>query len=105
MQVLMRRPEIHSFIAVAPPANMYDFTFLAPCPSSGLVLRGDKDDVVPPSAVDKLIDKLRQQKGITIDLETISGANHFFHGKIDKLDKQIGGYIDRAMSDEGEAAK
>jgi alpha/beta superfamily hydrolase len=105
MQLLMRRPEIDSFISVAPPANMFDFSFLAPCPSSGLVLRGDKDDVVPPSAVDKLIDKLRQQKGITIDLETISGANHFFHGKIDKLDKKIGGYIDRAMSDEGEAAK
>src|SRR6266446_3729921 len=39
MQLLMRRPEIESFIAVAPPANIYDFTFLAPCPSSGLVLQ------------------------------------------------------------------
>ena len=31
MQLLMRRPEIESFISIAPPANMYDFTFLAPC--------------------------------------------------------------------------
>ncbi|HEY8351277.1 MAG TPA: alpha/beta hydrolase, partial [Sphingomonadales bacterium] len=31
MQLLMRRPEIEGFIAVSPPANMYDFTFLAPC--------------------------------------------------------------------------
>ena len=43
MQLLMRRPEIESFISVAPPANMYDFTFLAPCPSSGLILQGDQD--------------------------------------------------------------
>ena len=35
MQLLMRRPEITSFVSVAPPANMYDFSFLAPCPSSG----------------------------------------------------------------------
>ena len=32
MQVLMRRPEIDGFISVAPPANMFDFSFLAPCP-------------------------------------------------------------------------
>ena len=36
MQLLMRRPEIEAFISVAPPASQYDFTFLAPCPSSGL---------------------------------------------------------------------
>src|SRR3546814_20378906 len=29
MQLLMRRPEINGFISVAPPANAYDFKFLA----------------------------------------------------------------------------
>ena len=47
MQLLMRRPEIDGFICVAPPANLYDFSFLAPCPSSGLMINGDKDRVVP----------------------------------------------------------
>ena len=51
MQVLMRRPEIHSFIAVAPPANMYDFTFLAPCPSSGMIIHGARDDLVHPIGI------------------------------------------------------
>ena len=41
MQLLMRRPEIAGFISVAPPANLYDFSFLAPCPSSGLIVNGD----------------------------------------------------------------
>jgi pimeloyl-ACP methyl ester carboxylesterase len=40
MQLLMRRPEITGFISVSPPANMYDFSFLAPCPSSGLIING-----------------------------------------------------------------
>ena len=47
MQLLMRRPEIEGFISIAPPANLYDFSFLAPCPSSGLIIHGDKDAVVP----------------------------------------------------------
>ena len=47
MQLLMRRPEIDGFICVAPPSNLYDFSFLAPCPSSGLMINGDKDRVVP----------------------------------------------------------
>ena len=35
MQLIMRRPEVNKFIAIAPQPNVYDFTFLAPCPSSG----------------------------------------------------------------------
>jgi len=30
MQLLMRRPEISGWVSVAPPANHYDFGFLAP---------------------------------------------------------------------------
>ena len=55
MQLLMRRPEIDGFICVAPPSNLYDFSFLAPCPSSGLMLNGDKDRVVPSTSVAELM--------------------------------------------------
>ena len=47
MQLLMRRPEISGFISVAPPANLYDFSFLAPCPASGLIVHGAADKIVP----------------------------------------------------------
>ena len=67
MQLLMRRPEIEGFISVAPPANLYDFTFLAPCPSSGLMVNGAKDRVVPTESVRGLVDRLKTQKGIVID--------------------------------------
>lgn len=103
MQLLMRRPEIGGFISVAPPANMYDFSFLAPCPASGLVIQGDKDDIVPPDSVQKLIDKLRQQKGVTISHEIVPGANHFFHGRMDELIGHVGGYVDTAMAAKAEA--
>ena len=85
MQLLMRRPEIKGFISIAPPANMYDFTFLAPCPSSGIIVDGENDEVVPPSAVLKLVDKLKTQRHITIHHSTIPGANHFFQNEMDLL--------------------
>ena len=78
MQLLMRRPEITGFISVAPPANMYDFSFLAPCPSSGLIVNGTADRVAPPKDTQVLVGKLREQKGITITHEEIEGADHFF---------------------------
>lgn len=81
MQLMMRRPEINGFVSVAPPANMYDFSFLAPCPASGLVIHGDEDMVVPPESVQKLVDKLDSQKNISISYEKIIGADHYFNSE------------------------
>jgi uncharacterized protein len=93
MQLLMRRPEIDGFIAVAPPANLYDFSFLAPCPSSGLILLGDKDTIVPLDAVQKLVTKLSHQRDIKIDYRVVPGGDHFFHDKADVLAKHIDEYL------------
>ena len=97
MQVMMRRPEIRGFISVAPPANLYDFTFLAPCPSSGIIIQGSDDEIVTPSSVEKLVQKVRTQKSITVDHTLIKGGNHFFEGKLDELNEVIGGYLDKRL--------
>lgn len=93
MQLLMRRPEISGFISIAPPANLYDFSFLAPCPASGLVLQGDMDDVVPAEAVGKLVHKLSNQRDIQIDYRIVPGANHFFHDRLDQLTAELDDFI------------
>ena len=98
MQLLMRRPEIASFVSIAPPASMYDFSFLAPCPVSGLVVQGDKDEVVAEAAVSKLVHKLHNQREITIDYQVIEGANHFFHNHLDDLTTTVAEYLSRAPS-------
>lgn len=101
MQLLMRRPEIKGFISIAPPANMYDFSFLAPCPSSGIIIDGESDEVVPPPAVLKLVEKLKTQKHITIHHETIPGANHFFQNEMDLLMGQVDSYLDMRLANGG----
>ncbi|MEO1282482.1 MAG: alpha/beta hydrolase [Pseudomonadota bacterium] len=98
MQLLMRRPEIEGFICVAPPSNLYDFSFLAPCPSSGLMINGDNDRVVPSASVGELTQKLKTQKGIKIDHEIVPGANHFFENKVDELTDIVGSYVDMRLA-------
>ena len=98
MQLLMRRPEVDGFICVAPPSNLYDFSFLAPCPSSGLMVNGDKDRVVPSNSVAELTGKLKTQRGIKIDHEIIPGANHFFENKTEELETVVGGYLDMRLA-------
>ena len=105
MQLLMRRPEIEGFISVAPQPNIYDFSFLAPCPSSGLIIHGDADKVAPGKDVQGLVDKLHQQKGITITQKTMEGANHFFSGREDELIGECSDYLDARLRGEMTAAK
>ena len=97
MQLLMRRPEVEGFISIAPPTNLHDFAFLAPCPSDGLIIHGDQDKVVPMKDTQALIDKLGTQKGITIDHTVIPGANHFFEDHVDELVENCSNYIDVRM--------
>ena len=97
MQLLMRRPEIDGFISVAPPANMYDFGFLAPCPSSGLIIQGTDDKIVPENDSAKLAQRLSLQKGIKIDYKKVQGADHFFEGKLDELTAAADKYIKASL--------
>ncbi|MFT5539549.1 MAG: alpha/beta superfamily hydrolase [Alphaproteobacteria bacterium] len=99
MQLLMRRPEIEGFISVAPPANLYDFTFLAPCPTSGLIVHGDNDELVPLDSVKTLGTKLSSQRDITVKHVTISGANHFFQNKLEEMTSAVSEYVDQARKE------
>ena len=100
MQLLMRRPEISGFISVSPPANMYDFSFLAPCPASGLIINGSSDRVAPPNDVLGLAEKLHEQKGITITQEVVDGADHFFQEPhMDTLLSTVDGYVKRRLTE------
>lgn len=97
MQLLMRRPEIDAFISVAPPANLLDFNFLAPCPTSGMMLHGALDELVPEAAVAKLVQKLSQQRGIHIDYRLVPGASHFFNDHLAELTAEVENYLDQAL--------
>jgi hypothetical protein len=94
----MRRPEVDGFVCVAPLANLYDFNFLAPCPSSGLLINGELDRVVPTASVAEMSVKTKVQRGIKITHEIVPGANHFFENKTEELGTVVGNYLDDRMA-------
>ena len=69
--------------------------------SSGLIIHGDKDAVVPHRDVTTLVEKLKTQKGIVIEQKVIPGANHFFDGKIEPLMNSITAYLDKRLGTKG----
>ena len=93
MQLLMRRPEINRFVAISPQPNVYDFSFLSPCPTSGTIIYGKNDELVSFDSVNELMKRLNSQKGISIDFNTINDANHFFSKSEINLAKTLNKYI------------
>ena len=93
MQLLMRRPEVNRFIAISPQPNVYDFSFLSPCPSSGLMIYGKKDELVPAEYIDELNKRLSAQRGIKVEFESVNDANHFFKKSGADLSKALDKYI------------
>lgn len=93
MQLLMRRPEIGGFISICPPANIYDFSFLAPCPVSGLIVNGEDDVICPIEHVEKLSERLNAQNGISVQYSVIPECNHTFDSKLEDLQQIIIDYV------------
>ena len=93
MQLIMRRPEVNKFIAISPQPNVYDFTFLAPCPISGLVVYGKNDELVPEESILNLKKKLNMQKNIEVKFDSVPDANHFFKGKEKEMTNSLENYL------------
>ena len=93
MQLLMRRPEINGFVSISPPANLRDFSFLAPCPSSGLIIHGDKDNIASFDSTKILVEKLQKQKKVNIKFKPIKGADHFYENYSEDFTSIIETYI------------
>ena len=93
MQLIMRRPEVNKFIAISPQPNVYDFTFLAPCPISGLITYGKNDELVSEDSILSLKKRLMMQKNIEVKFNSIINANHFYKGKEKELTSVIEHYL------------
>ena len=71
---------------------------MAPCPSSGLIVNGTRDEIVTTESVEKLVEKLRTQRGIVIDHKIIPGANHLFTRHLEQLNGAVEVYLDRRLA-------
>ena len=93
LQLLARRPESDAFVAVAPPVNLVDFNFLTRPPAAGLIVQGDKDQIVAPDGVKDLAQRLQKQRSIKVEYRLVAGADHFFADRLDTLSETVESYI------------
>ena len=93
MQLIMRRPEVNNFIAVSPQPNVYDFSFLAPCPTSGQVIYSENDELVTKESIIELDNRIKNQKGVEVIFSKIKSSNHFFKNKEKELSIEIEKYL------------
>ena len=93
LQTVMRRPELENYILVAPPASKYDFNFIVPCTSAGLVIQGSKDEITKEADSAKLAEKLSAREGAEVIYQAVSGADHFFKDHMAEFDEIIDNHI------------
>jgi alpha/beta superfamily hydrolase len=68
-------------ITVAPPVGRFDFSKLHAPACPWLVVQGDADDVVDPSAVIDWVERQNPKPELLI----VPGVGHFFHGHLAEL--------------------
>lgn len=93
MQLIMRRPEINNFIAIAPPVSSYDFHFFASYTTPGLIIQGTEDSISKEDDTRALYENLAEQRDSKIEYITIKGADHFFEERKKELRNIISQFI------------
>ena len=93
MQLLMRRPEIFRFVAISPQPNIFDFNFLAPCPTSGFSSLWKCRSTCSKRLYATIKVKTNKSENITVEFNEIKNANHSFANLDSELNKNINNYI------------
>ncbi len=108
LQTVMRRPELENYILVAPPVSkpQYDFNFIVPCTSAGLVIQGTKDEITKESDSAKLAEKLAAREGAEVVYHSVNGADHFFKNYMEEFEEVVDNHIKaRLISDSTKVRK
>ncbi|MCP4355397.1 MAG: alpha/beta hydrolase [Proteobacteria bacterium] len=101
MRLLMRRPGINNFIAVAPPIGVveFDFSSFNLCPTSGLIVSAGNDTVIDPENIEMFLKRVERIDDAKINYAKIDGADHLFPNPehLDQLGNVLNQYIQMSL--------
>ncbi|ACT69817.1 conserved hypothetical protein [Neorickettsia risticii str. Illinois] len=99
LNLVMRRPEISGFVAVALPLKVYDFSFLSPCIVPGLIVQGDQDQFCDVADLVKLTSPVSERLG-KFKVEILEGADCRMSdsSNLGLLQQKIDDYLSFALS-------
>ena len=81
---------VQELIALGTPVNSTDFSFLRNCAKPKLFVHGANDEYGEIGKVKALVESLPGQNRLVV----VSGANHFFAGKLNQVDDAIRGWLE-----------
>ena len=84
-----------ALVTVAPPVQRFDFKKLAVPLCPWLVAQGDADELVDH---ERVLDWTRALNPAP-DVRILSGAEHFFHGRLTELRSLLGGWLGARMAE------
>ena len=84
---------VSELIGLGTPVNSTDFSFLQKCTKPKLFVHGANDKFGDVKKVESLVQSLPGEKHLVV----VPGADHFFVGKLDQLDRAVTAWLkDRA---------
>jgi alpha/beta superfamily hydrolase len=93
MEVGITDERVRDLISIGTPVDKYDFTFLKSCRKPILFVHGDMDEFGSVETLRALVASLPPEAQAR--LEIISGADHFFEGRLDELKRVITTFVNR----------
>lgn len=87
-------PKPSLLVSVAPAVNRSDFTPFSNIECPWIVIKADKDEIVPAQDIDDWAKELQK----SISLETITECTHFFHGQLGTLRERLKGQLEGHIS-------
>jgi alpha/beta superfamily hydrolase len=84
---------VERLIGLGIPVNNSDFSFLRHCAKPKLFVHGEHDE---HGAISKVRELVRTFAGENVLVE-VPGADHFFAGKLDQLDRAIAAWLEPAL--------
>jgi len=83
-------PSIRALVAAGAPVSKYDFSHVVTCDKPKLFVQGGLDEFGSSEDLERFVARLSEPK----TLKVIEGADHFFNGHLEELEKAVSDFID-----------
>jgi alpha/beta superfamily hydrolase len=99
LQIGCEDRRIRALLGLGLPLNLYSMDFLADCSKPALYIVGTRDEFCSPEN----LDRLSQRLPATSRVRRIAGADHFFNGHIEAVERLMAEFFEERQTDQDTA--
>jgi len=88
LRVACEEGGVDALIGIAPPANLFDFSFLETCRKTKLFIHGTADTIAPLAAFEPIYETIPGPK----ELVRVAGGSHLLVEHLDEVNRAVGAF-------------